>query len=287
VKESTSNGVRARLALVAAAALFSTGGAAIKASSWNAFQVASIRSLVAAAALLIAIPATRRGWTRRTFVAALAFGSTMVFFVLANKLTTSANAIFLQSTAPLYLVVLGPWLLREVNRLRDVVFMAVMAVGLGFFFAGAVPPASTAPHPFEGNLVALLSGISWALTVAGMRWLGTSGESHTAPIAAVVAGNMITCVICLPLALPAPALSAGDAAAVLYLGVFQIAAAYVCLTSGLRHIPALEASLLLLVEPVLNPLWAWLVHGERPGAWALWGGAIILAATAAKARRDG
>ena len=119
-----------------------------------------------------------------------------------------------------------------------------------------------------------------------MRWLGTSEDSSGAPFAAVVAGNVVAFFVCLPLALPAPALSAGDALAILYLGIFQIGVAYVCLTSALRHIPALEASLLLLVEPVLNPLWAWLVHDERPGAWALCGGGLILIATAIKARND-
>ena len=102
-------------------------------------------------------------------------------------------------------------------------------------------------------------------------------------MAAVVSGNLTAFLVALPMALPlgphsAGRLGGGDR----YLGVFQIAVAYVLVTSALRHIPALEASLILLIEPVLNPVWAWLFQGERPGPWALVGGAIILGATTLK-----
>jgi drug/metabolite transporter (DMT)-like permease len=111
--------------------------------------------------------------------------------------------------------------------------------------------------------------------------------SGGAPVATAVAcGNLIAFLACLPAALPLVDVSRLDLAIILYLGVFQIAGAYYFLTRGLRAVPALEASLLLLLEPVLNPLWAWLVHGERPGPWPLVGGAAILVATAVKTWND-
>jgi drug/metabolite transporter (DMT)-like permease len=280
---------RARAQLVAAAVLFSTGGAVIKAATLTAWQVASFRSGIAALAVTAMLPAARRAWKTTTvssLLVAAAYAATMILFVQANKLTTSANAIYLQSTAPIYLLILGPWLLHEPNRPRDFGFMSVMAVGLALFFVGTEPPVATAPRPFAGNVVALASGVCWAGTVAGMRWLGRNGEDHSSAVNAVVVGNALAFLICLPMALPARMTNAIDWTAILYLGIFQIGVAYVCVTAALRHIPALEASLLLLVEPVLNPVWSWLVHGERPSAWAACGGILILAATAIKARFD-
>jgi drug/metabolite transporter (DMT)-like permease len=206
--------------------------------------------------------------------------------VLANRLTTAANTIFLQSTAPLYLLVLSPWLLKEPIRRQDLGFMAVVGVGLALFFVSAEVPVATAPDPMRGNILALISGFCWALTVCGLRWLGAGDGAHGSAIAAVVSGNITAFLVALPMALPLGSRSAVDWGVVIYLGVFQIAVAYVLVTSGLRHIPALEASLILLIEPVLNPVWAWLFQGERPGVWALVGGAIILGATTLKGWLD-
>jgi drug/metabolite transporter (DMT)-like permease len=163
-------------------------------------------------------------------------------------------------------------------------------VGLTLFFLGAEAPAVTAPNPGRGNLLAALSGVTWALTICGLRWLGAHGGPETrdggAAHRAVVAGNALAFLACLPWILPLGAHRAADWTMILYLGVVQIGLAYVCMTGGLRHVPALEASVLLLVEPALNPLWAWLVHGEMPGPWALAGGALILGATLLKTWHD-
>ena len=279
-----SPALSARLSLLAAAALFSTGGAAIKTSSWNAYQVASIRSLIAVVALLLAIPATRRGWTRRTFLAALAFGATMILFVLSNKLTTSANAIFLQSTAPLYLLLLGPFLLDEPIRPRDFAYIAALGLGLSFFFIEGNAATAIASNPKLGNLLALASGVCWALTLVAFRWIEgekeVPGRTKTSSQSVLIAGNLVAFLACLPMASPFPALRAADVGTILYLGVIQIGLAYLFFARGIPHVPALEASLLLLFEPVLNPVWAWLVHGERPGPWAIAGAAILLATIA-------
>ncbi len=271
-----------RLQLVAAAVLFSTGGAAIKATQLTAWQIASFRSGIAGAVVLLLVPAARRGWSWRVALVGVAYAATMILFVAANKLTTAANTIFLQSTAPLYILLLGPLLLREAIRREDLVFMAAVAAGLMLFFVGAEAPVATAPDPARGNLLAALSGVAWAFTVMGLRWLGSRPDAGNAALTTVVAGNAIAFLVCLAPALPVTGTTTADWLTVGYLGVFQIGLAYLFLTAGIRHVPALEASTLLLVEPALNPIWAWTVHGETPGAWAVAGGALILLATLAK-----
>jgi len=145
---------------------------------------------------------------------------------------------------------------------------------------------ATAPDPTRGNILALISGFCWALTVCGLRWLGSGDGNRGSAVAAVVSGNITAFLVAIPMALPLGSHSVGDWAVVVYLGVFQIAVAYVFVTSALKHVPALEASLILLIEPVLNPVWAWLFQGERPGAWAVLGGAIIVGSTVLKGWLD-
>ena len=277
--------VVSRLQVLAAALLFSTGGVAIKACTFDGLQVAGLRSGIAALALPLLLRAARRGWARpRTWLVAAAYAATLVLFVTATKLTTAANAIFLQSAAPLWILVLGPWLLAERLRGRDLAFLTVTAAGLAAVFAGTAPATGTAPDPATGNILALTSSVTWALTVMGLRWLERSGEQGG--IAAAAAGNLLAFVAVLPWIWPLPAAGALDWLALGWLGVFQIGLAYLFLTKGLGRVPALEASLLLLVEPVLNPFWTWLVHGENPGGWPIAGGALVLAAITVKALAD-
>lgn len=276
----------ARLQLIAAAVLFSTGGAAIKAADFTGWQIAGLRSGVAAVAILLMSRDARRGWSPRVAVVAIAYATCLTLFVLANRLTTAASTIYLQSTAPLYLLILGPWLLKEPVRSKDVGFMAVIGLGLALFFIGVDQPVATAPDPVRGNLVALASGVFWALTVCGLRWMGAGQGRHGSAVAAVAMGNLFAFLLSLPAALPIGSHGLGDWGLIAYLGVFQIAIAYLFVTSALKVIPALEASLILLIEPALNPLWAWIWQGERPGPWALAGGAMILGATTVKALVD-
>ncbi|HWN41084.1 MAG TPA: EamA family transporter [Thermoanaerobaculia bacterium] len=273
-----------RLRVLAAAALFSSGGAAIKAASLNAWQVAGFRSAVAAVALVLMMPEALRRPSLRVLLTGVSYAATMVLFVLSNKLTTSASAIFLQSTAPLHVLLLSPWLLGERVRRADLIYMGVLGLGLTSFFVGLDPVSATAPNPWLGNVLATLSGVTWALTVMGLRALGRGG-SDWGPASALW-GNVIACLVCLPLALPVESSRPVDWFVIAYLGVFQIALAYVFLIRGLRQVPALEASLLLLLEPVLNPIWAWMAHGERPGSWSIAGGLLILLASLAKSAWD-
>ncbi len=272
--------------LLAAAALFSTGGAAIKAASLTSWQVASFRSGVAAVTFLLLMPAARRGWSWRLLPVALAYAATLVLFVVATRLTTSANAIFLQSTAPLYLLLLAPVLLHEKIRRTDLAFIAAVAAGMALVLLASEGTAATAPNPSLGNRVAAGAGLAWALTMAGFRWLGRSGVGNAA-VPAVVAGNLAAFLIALPMALPVARIGAADVAVLLYLGVVQIGLAYVLVTRAIRFVPAFEATALLLLEPALNPVWTWIVHHERPSTGAIAGGAIILAATLVQSVRRG
>ena len=279
----------ARLQLLGAALLFSTGGAAIKAAAFTGWQIASLRSGFAAVALLLMVAGGRRGWSLRQaqgklwrpMLVGVAYAACLTLFVLANRLTTAANTIYLQSTAPLYLLILAPLLLKEPVRRQDIGFMLAVAFGLMLFFVGVDQPAATAPDPVRGNVLALVSGFCWAVTVLGLRWL-SAREGPGSPLVAVTSGNLTAFLVTLPLALPFGTHTIADWSVLVYLGVFQIALAYVLVTSAISHIPALEASVILLIEPALNPVWAWLVQGEVPGLWAMVGGAIILAATTAK-----
>ena len=268
-----------RLLLFAAAFLFSTGGAAIKACSLTGWQVASFRCGVAAVALLIFLPEARRGWTWRTLAIGLTYAATMILFVLATKLTTSANAIFLQSTSPLYLLILGPLVLHERIRRADLLVIAAVGVGAVLLFLGSDRASATAPNPALGNLLGALTGLFWAVTLAGLRWLGRKPGAADPAAATVIAGNCIAFAASLPFALPVTRFEPADPLVILYLGVFQIGLAYVALTRSIRHVPALEASILLMVEPVFNPVWTWLIQSERPSSLALAGGALIISTT--------
>ncbi|ABS26596.1 DMT family transporter [Anaeromyxobacter sp. Fw109-5] len=258
-----------RLLILAAAVLWSTAGAAIKSSGLDAWQIAGGRSLVAGLFLLAVVRETRRLPTLRVLLVSVAYAFTVVMFVVATKLTTAANAIFIQDAAPLFVLVLSPLLLRELPTRGELLAVPVYALGLGLFFLDELSAGQV-----TGNLVALGSGVAFAFSIIGLRLL-----RHDGP-AALVYGNLIAAAATLPLALAGPAPTPLDVGLVVYLGVFQLGLAYLCFSRGLLHTPAVEASLLMLLEPVLNPIWTFLVAGERPGPWALAGGAVVLAATA-------
>jgi DME family drug/metabolite transporter len=200
--------------------------------------VAGFRSLVAVLAILAIIPSARRNWTWRAAAVALSYALTLVLFVTANKLTTAANAIFLQSTAPLYLLVLGPLILKEKVRRADILLMTVMLCGLACFFVAREPARVTAPQPFLGDMIALGSGFTYAFTITGLRWIGSRPEARESPMATVAFGNVIAFLICLPAAVPVHGMGGFDLAAIVYLGVFQMGLAYFLLGAGVRHIPA-------------------------------------------------
>jgi drug/metabolite transporter, DME family len=267
------------LLLMAAAVLFSTGGTAIKAISLSPWQIASFRSGIAALSLAAFIPDGRRHWRWSLVPVGAAYAGTLVFFTLATKLTTSANAIYLQSTAPLYLLLIGPLLLHEPLSRSDLLFLVAVGCGMWLCFASAAPVAATAPDPRTGNLFGAAGGLTWALTVSGLRWVGRGDNKSNAATATVVIGNLLASLVTLPMALPAPHIDWKNSTILVYLGVFQIGLAYLFVTRAIRHVPAFEATTVLLLEPALNPVWVWLIQGERPGPGSIAGGVLILSAT--------
>jgi drug/metabolite transporter (DMT)-like permease len=275
----------ARLQVVAAAILFSTGGAGIKAAAFSGVQVSALRSGIAAVVLMLFV---RGQLTMSTPVlgVGLVYGATLTLFVLGTKLTSAANAIFLQSTYPLYVLLLSPFLLGERISRRDILYLAAVAAGLALCVIGSPAATTTAPNPTLGNVFAVLSGLVWAITLLGLRYVERNATGRSPAMSAVIAGNVFASLAALPFAWPMPNASPAEWGTIVYLGVFQIGLAYVCLTKAVGQLPALDVSLLLLLEPVLNPLWAWLVRSERPDTWTIAGGSIIIVVTALKTIYD-
>ena len=262
--------------LLATAFLFSTGGAAIKFCQLSSWQVAGFRSGITAIVLWLFLKEARRGWNWWIVPVALVSSATSILFVFATKNTTAANAIFLQATGPLYLLLAGPLLLKEPIRRSDFVVAGWMAFGMSLFLLDSTQVSISAPDPMLGNTLAALSGATWAATVMGVRWLSKTSGGGLAP---VVLGNLITFLITLPMALPVVYFRWVDILVVIYLGLFQIGLAYVLMTRALQHVEALAASLIMLVEPALNPIWAYVVNNESPSYQTITGGAVILLAT--------
>jgi drug/metabolite transporter (DMT)-like permease len=254
--------------ILAAAALWSTAGAAIKLCTLNAWQISLGRSLVAAGVLWLFLPGARARPSRGVWAVAAAYAVTVVLFTVANKLTTSANAIFLQDTAPLYVLLLSPLLLAERPSRGELWSVPLFLLGLLLFFRDRLTPGQV-----SGNLIALASGVSFALCILGLRRLG----GGNAP--ALLLGNLLAAAGSFPGALGGTPLTLPDLGIVLFLGVFQLGLSYALFARGLRHTPATEASLLALLEPVLNPVWTFFLAGERPGPWALAGGGLVLLGT--------
>jgi DME family drug/metabolite transporter len=261
--------LRPRLYLLAAAVLWSTAGAAVKLSTLSAYQIASGRSLIAALVLWLAFPAGRKRPSLRALGVAVAYAATVVLFIIANKLTTAANAIFLQDTAPLYVLLLSPVLLREKPSRSELMAAPIFLLGLSLFFLDQLQPGQ-----LLGNGIALASGVAFALTILGLRAASSEGQG------VLVWGNLLAGLSVLVPALGGPSPTVLDGGLLVFLGVFQLGLAYTLFNWGIRDTPAVEASLLILLEPVLNPVWTFILAGERPGPWALVGGGIILLATA-------
>jgi drug/metabolite transporter (DMT)-like permease len=276
-------GIPPILFVLAAALLWSTGGLFIKATPLDAFQLSFGRSLFAA--VTVAVLTRREGFRANglTLVSSVLYAALLLLFVMANKLTTAANAIFLQYTAPVYVLVLEPLLFEEKFRRADVFVVAACVAGMSLFFVGRLRPQDV-----QGNVTALASGACFALFLLSLRHPRASGVNRAS---SVIYGNLLLCVVTLPRFAPAAAdLTARDVLIVLYLGVVQIGLAYTLFTLGMaRGVRSLDAGVAGYIEPMLNPVWVFLFLGERPSNWAVLGGAIIVAAvsahTAALARR--
>jgi DME family drug/metabolite transporter len=276
---------RDRLFVLAAGVLFATGGAALKLAPGLApLEVAGLRSAIAALVILAFVRESRVRPDLATLLIAATYAATLMLFSVATRLTTAANAVFLQSAAPIWVILLGPLLLRERVRARDGAVLAVLAIGASLFFLAEDRASATAPDPALGNLLAAGSSLSWAGTVLGLRALGRRGGHRAANAAAL--GNGLAFAAAAPFFGAIGNAGAADWLALVYLGVVQVGLAYALLTKAVQRVPALDASLLLMVEPALNPVFAYLVHGERPASLALVGGAIVVAALLVKTVLD-
>jgi DME family drug/metabolite transporter len=261
--------LKSRFLILSAAVLWSTAGAVIKSVHLDAWQIAGGRSLVAGLFLLAASRESRVRPTLPVLLVSAAYAATTIGFVRATKLTTAANAIFIQDTAPVWVLAFSPWLLRERPTRGELLAIPVYAAGLGLFFLDELTSGQVL-----GNALAAGSGLSFGLSIIGFRRL-----RHDGP-AALAWGNFLAAAVTLPLFASGPSPRGVDLALVAFLGVFQLGLSYLAFSRGLAGTPAIEASLLVLLEPVLNPIWTFLVAGERPGPWAIAGGAVVLGATA-------
>ncbi|HUI26182.1 MAG TPA: EamA family transporter [Candidatus Kryptonia bacterium] len=261
--------------IVAAAVLWSTGGAGIKFAPMPAMTVVCGRALfVLAFYLSVFRPRLRKA----SPAIACAYAGSVICFVSATKLTTAANAIFLQFTAPVYVLVCAPLFLNEPFRRIDALTVAIALIGMALFFIDRFAPGS-----LSGNLLGLLAGVFVAVDGILLRRESARGaESRALP--SVTAGNMLAAGVAFPFAWhdPGAALTLPGALVLGYLGIVQIGVALLCYLRGLRTVGAIDASIIGMLEAALNPVWALIITGERPGGWALLGGVLILASTAVR-----
>jgi len=264
------------LLVLGAAILWSTGGLVIKATHLSPLELSFGRSLLAAVTIAIVTRKEGFGLNRISAVTSVLYAALLILFVMATKKTTAANAIFLQYTAPVYVLILEPVFYKEKFRRRDLITVAACLVGMSLFFVGKLRPEDV-----RGNLLALGSGVCFALFFLLLRH---SKAREVNRAASAIYGNLIAVLICAPAFVGAVqrGISAEDFARIAYLGIVQIGFAYLLFTLAMRRgVRSLDAGIIGYVEPVLNPVWVFLFIGERPSSWAIVGGAIIIASVIA------
>lgn len=259
---------RAVTLLVAAALCWSIGGLLIKAVAWPPLAVAGGRGLIAAVFLLLTARGLRFHFSRAQVVGALAYAACTISFCTATKLTTAANAILLQYTAPVWIALFGAWVLGEPAKRADWLAIGLVLGGMALFFADELDLTAVA-----GNAVAVLSGVCFAAMTMALR-----KQKDTSAMESVILGNVLAFLVGLPWILRAPMLDTVGWAALLTLGIVQLGVSYWLYARAIKHVTALEAVLIPVIEPILNPVWVLLAMGERPSPLALAGGAIVLAA---------
>ena len=255
-----------------AALLWSTGGLFIKWTKLSGLELSFYRSLFAVITVAIVTRKEGFGLNRITALASTLYAVLLVLFVLATKQTTAANAIFLQYTAPVYLLILEPILYKERFRFRDLITVVICVGGMTLFFVGQLRPQDV-----SGNLLALASGLCFALYFLLLRHSKARAVNRAS---SVIYGNLMAVVLLAPIGIAAlPAIDTRDWFCVLYLGIVQLGLAYILFTTAMaRGVRSLDAGIVGYIEPVLNPVWVFLVLGERPSQWALIGGTVIIAA---------
>lgn len=263
---------RAVLFLFLAATLFSTAGLFIKIISISPLALVGARSLIAALIMAIWLRRPHFTWNRYQIGGAISLLGAQLFFVVATRQTTAANAVFIQFTAPVYVALLGIWFLGERARPLDWATMLIIGLGLFLFFGDELTPQG-----FWGNVNALISGISLACLMIFLRKQKDGSTAET-----MLLGNLLAAAIGLPFLLrESPTLA--DWGGVLFLGIFQLGIPFILMSVAIRTLTAVEAILIQTLEPVLNPIWVFLVVGELPTPLALLGGLIVLTAVTLRA----
>jgi drug/metabolite transporter (DMT)-like permease len=257
--------------LILTAVLWSTGGVLIKWVTWHAMAIAGMRSAMAAAFLWVVLRRPQFTWSRLQLGGAVAYTASVLGFVLATKLTTAANAIVLVYTAPIYVALLSPWFLQEHVTRLDWLALGLVIGGMGLFFLDHLTIAG-----WWGNVCAIISGIATAWVVLCLR------KQHSAStLETVLLGNLLTALVGAPFMFHTlPDLTSWVALALA--GIGQIGLAFVLYTRAIQSVSALEAILIPVIEPLLNPLWVLVLIGEAPGRWALLGGAVVIIAVTAR-----
>ncbi len=253
------------ISLVATAVLWSSGGVLIKLIDWNPLAIAGMRSAIAAALIMIVVRKPKFHFSPVQIGGAISFSATVICFVSATKLTTAANAILLQYTAPVYTALFAWRFLGERTSWVDWATIAVVFGGVTLFFLDDLSRGG-----YIGNILALLAGVAHA-------WLGLflRKQKDASPYESILLGNMLTAVIGLPFMLGA-SLSILDWTGLALLGVFQLGFSYILYAYAIKRVRALDAMLIFMIEPILSPIWVFLVVGESPGRWAIVGGAVVI-----------
>jgi len=262
------------MAYVAAAALLlSSAGLFIKVLNLGAFQINFYRSLVAASTIALALRLRRQPIPFRldplSLACYLTYAGMPILFVAATKLTTAANAIFLQYTAPIFLLFMEPWLdQRPVSR-RELVAVTACVGGMALFFTGHLGASGTL-----GNVLGICSGLNLALFSLLMK--RNRRKQRESPFAVMVFGNLLVGLICLPMTMGSLRLNLSQGLALLFLGIFQLGLSWMLFTAGMKYLSATAAIIICMLEAVFNPVWVYFGVGERPSGFALMGGAILL-----------
>jgi drug/metabolite transporter (DMT)-like permease len=258
---------KAILQLLAAAVLWSTGGILIKLVDWNPVAIAGSRSLIAGFLILFYLKKPKITLSKPQLAGAAAYACTVIMFVIANKMTTSANAILLQYTAPAFVAGLSVWLLKEKVRWFDIVSIIIVLGGMVLFFTDSAGKGNTA-----GNIVAILSGFFLACVTIALRF-----QKDGSPVETMLLGNFATFLVSIPFlfgGLP----DIRSLVGIVLLGTVQLGVSYILYALAIRHLKALEAILITVIEPLLNPLWVFIFDGEVPTLVSLAGGLVVLSA---------
>ncbi len=261
------------LAVFAAGLLWSTGGIFIKLVPFSPFQISFFRSFFAAIVFLIIFKKGIFYANLFTFINAILYSAILILFVIATKTTTAANAIFLQYTAPIYVLIFEPLINKTKYEKINIITIAACFVGMTMFFMGKISPGY-----MLGNILALLSGVAFAAFLLGMR-----KNKLEYQFSSIFYGNILVSVITFNSLFSISNFTPTNFLMVFYLGVFQIGIAYAIFSYGLKRVYAIEASLISMIEPVLNPVWVFLGYGEVPSFMAIIGGIVIITAISIRA----